>query len=178
MTDPRAFLRHLFDTAIAAADPMIAVPAHLPERPKGRVVVIGAGKASARMAEALEQAWDGPLSGFVITRYGYQRPCARIEIHQSAHPVPDEAGRAGAAKMLETVSDLTEDDLVIALISGGGSSLMPLPAEGITLEEKQEVNRALLACGANIGEMNVVRKHLSAIKGGRLAAACHPARLV
>ncbi|MEM8789985.1 MAG: glycerate kinase [Pseudomonadota bacterium] len=178
MTDPRTLLRRLFDAAVAAADPMVAVPKHLPEPPRGRVVVIGAGKATARMAEALEQSWDGPLSGFVITRYGYERPCERIEIHQSAHPVPDEAGRVGAARMLEMVSGLTEDDLVIALISGGGSALMPLPADGITLEEKQEVNRALLACGATIGEMNVVRKHLSAIKGGRLAAACFPAKLV
>ncbi|MEM0943816.1 MAG: glycerate kinase [Pseudomonadota bacterium] len=177
--DPRAFLRHLFDTAIAAADPMIEVPRHLPEPPPGRVVVIGAGKASARMAEALESAWThGPLSGLVITRYGYARPCRQIDIVEAAHPVPDEAGAQAAARLLEVVGGLTPDDLVIALISGGGSALMPLPAEGITLAEKQAVNRALLASGAHIGEMNVVRKHLSRIKGGRLAAACHPARLV
>lgn len=178
MTDPRAFLRTLFDAAVAAADPMKAVAAHLPARPKGRVVVIGAGKASARMAEALEAAWDGPLSGLVITRYGYARPCRQIEIVEAAHPVPDEAGRVAAGRMLGVVDGLTEDDLVIALISGGGSSLMALPAGEITLAEKQEVNRALLACGANITEMNTVRKQLSAIKGGRLAVACHPARLV
>ncbi|MEM7671495.1 MAG: glycerate kinase [Pseudomonadota bacterium] len=178
MIDPLAFLRTLFDTAVAAADPMIAVPANLPGRPKGRVVVIGAGKASARMAEALEQVWDGRLTGLVVTRYGYGRPCSQIEIVEAAHPVPDEAGRDAAGRMLATVAGLTEEDLVIALISGGGSALMPLPAGTITLAEKQAVNRALLACGASIGEMNTVRKHLSAIKGGRLAAACHPARLV
>ncbi|MBY8976547.1 glycerate kinase [Rhodobacteraceae bacterium NNCM2] len=178
MTDPADFLRRLFDTAVAAADPMIAVPAHLPAPPKGRVVVIGAGKASARMAEALESVWQGPISGLVITRYGYARPCKHIKIIEASHPVPDQAGAQGAARMLETVAGLSPDDLVIALISGGGSALMPLPAGEITLAEKQEVNRALLACGANIGEMNTVRKHLSAIKGGRLAAACHPAKLV
>lgn len=178
MTEPADFLRHLFDQAVAAADPMIAVPEHLPPKPRGRVIVIGAGKASARMAEALEGAWDGPLSGLVITRYGYARPCRQIEIIEAAHPVPDQAGAQGATRMLETVAGLSPDDLVIALVSGGGSALMPLPAGEITLAEKQEVNRALLACGANIGEMNVVRKHLSAIKGGRLAAACHPAKLV
>ncbi|MEM8840437.1 MAG: glycerate kinase [Pseudomonadota bacterium] len=178
MTEPAEFLRHLFDQAVAAADPMIAVPEHLPPRPNGRVIVIGAGKASARMAEALEGAWDGPLGGLVITRYGYARPCQQIEIIEAAHPVPDQAGAQGATRMLETVAGLSPDDLVIALISGGGSALMPLPAGEISLAEKQEVNRALLACGASIGEMNVVRKHLSAIKGGRLAAACHPAKLV
>lgn len=182
MTDPRAFLRSLFDAAVAAADPMKVVAAHLPDPPKGRTIVIGAGKASARMAEALEAAWEaegrGPLSGLVITRYGYARPCKSIEIVEAAHPVPDEAGRIAAGRMMGVVEGLTEDDLVIALISGGGSALMPLPADDITLAEKQEVNRKLLACGANIGEMNTVRKQLSAIKGGRLAVACHPARLV
>jgi hydroxypyruvate reductase len=141
-------------------------------------VVVGAGKASARMAEALEAAWQGPLEGLVVTRYGHARPCRRIEIAEAAHPVPDEAGAAAAGRILEAVSGLGPDDLVIALISGGGSALLTLPAPGITLAEKQAVNRALLASGAPIGEMNVVRKHLSAIKGGRLAAAAHPARTV
>ncbi|MEL6478072.1 MAG: glycerate kinase [Pseudomonadota bacterium] len=178
LPDPRAFLRQLFDTAVAAADPMVAVPAHLPALPQGRTVVIGAGKASARMGEALEAAWQGPLSGLIITRYGYARPCRQIEVVEAAHPVPDEAGRVAAERMLQVVAGLGPDDLVIALISGGGSALMPLPAGDITLAEKQEVNRQLLACGANIIEMNTVRKQLSRIKGGRLAAACHPARLV
>jgi hydroxypyruvate reductase len=140
--------------------------------------VIGAGKASAAMAQAVEQAWKGPLPGFVITRYGYGVPCERIEIVEAAHPVPDEAGLNAARRMMSFVSDLREDDIVLCLISGGGSALMPLPIEGLTLEHKQAVNRALLACGANISEMNCVRRHLSAIKGGRLAAACHPARVI
>ncbi|MEM7527166.1 MAG: glycerate kinase [Pseudomonadota bacterium] len=188
-TDARRFLRHLFDTAVAAADPMAVIPAWLPARPgpgsgpgAGRTVVVGAGKASARMAEALETAWptdpDRPLEGLVITRYGHARPCARIEIVEAAHPVPDAAGLAGAERMLALVDGLGADDLVIALISGGGSALLTLPVEGVTLEEKQAVNRALLASGAAIGEMNVVRKHLSRVKGGRLAAAAHPARMV
>ncbi|MEM1344333.1 MAG: glycerate kinase [Pseudomonadota bacterium] len=177
-TDPTELLRTLFARAVAAADPMAVLAAHLPEPPKGRTVVVGAGKASARMAEALEAAWAGPLGGLVVTRYGHGRPCRQIEIVEAAHPVPDAAGAAAAARILETVSGLTPDDLVIALISGGGSALMTLPAGAITLAEKQAVNRALLASGADIGEMNVVRKHLSRIKGGRLGAACHPARLV
>lgn len=168
----------MFDAAVAAADPMKVVAPHLPPPPRGRTVVVGAGKASARMAEALEAAWSGPLEGLVITRYGHGRPCAQIEIVEAAHPVPDGAGAAAAARVLSLVEGLTEDDLVIALISGGGSALMTLPAGEITLAEKQAVNRALLACGAGIGEMNVVRKHLSRIKGGRLAAAAHPARVV
>jgi hydroxypyruvate reductase len=176
--EPAPLLRRMFDAAVAAADPMEVVAPHLPPPPGGRTVVVGAGKASARMAEALEAAWDGPLEGVVLTRYGHARPCERIEIVEAAHPVPDEAGRAGAERVLGAVSGLTEDDLVIALISGGGSALMTLPADGITLEEKQAVNRALLASGAGIGAMNVVRKHLSRIKGGRLAAAAHPARVV
>jgi hydroxypyruvate reductase len=157
------------------------VPPYLPtpeELGNGRLFVIGAGKASAAMAQAVEQAWKGPLSGFVITRYGYGVPCERIEIVEAAHPVPDEAGLNAARRMMSFVSDLREDDIVLCLISGGGSALMPLPIEGLTLEHKQEVNRALLACGANISEMNCVRRHLSAIKGGRLAAACHPARVI
>jgi len=181
MNAPRQILRSMFDAAVAAADPMAVLAGFLPEPPKGRTVVVGAGKASARMAEALEAAWpvaDAPLSGLVITRYGHACPCRHIEIVEAAHPVPDAAGAAGAARVLETVQGLTEDDLVIALISGGGSALMTLPAGDITLAEKQAVNQALLASGANIGQMNVVRKHLSAIKGGRLAAAAFPARVV
>ncbi|MEO0428089.1 MAG: glycerate kinase [Pseudomonadota bacterium] len=184
--DARALLRSLFDTAVAAADPMSVLAAHLPERPSagapGRTVVIGAGKASARMAEALETAWPAdparPLEGLVLTRYGHARPCERIEIVEAAHPVPDAAGMEGARRMLALVEGLGPEDLVIALISGGGSALLTLPVEGVSLAEKQEVNRLLLASGAAIGEMNVVRKHLSRVKGGRLAAAAHPARLV
>jgi hydroxypyruvate reductase len=176
--EPRAFLRALFDEALAAADPARVVPPHLPEPPAGRTVVVGAGKASAAMASALEQSWPGPLEGLVVTRTGHAVPCTRIEIVEASHPVPDEAGRQAAGRILELARGCGEDDLVIALISGGGSALLALPAEGITLEEKQDINRALLASGARIDEMNCLRKHLSAIKGGRLAAAAHPARVV
>lgn len=176
--EPRAFLRALFDEALAAADPARVVPPHLPEPPAGRTVVVGAGKASAAMAKALEQSWPGPLEGLVVTRTGHAVPCTRIEIVEASHPVPDEAGRQAAGRILELARGCGEDDLVIALISGGGSALLALPAEGITLEEKQDINRALLASGARIDEMNCLRKHLSAIKGGRLAAAAHPARVV
>jgi len=168
----------MFDAAVAAADPMAVLSRFLPNPPKGRTIVVGAGKASARMAEALEAAWVGPLSGLVITRYGHACPCAQIEIVEAAHPVPDAAGAAAAARVLAMVRGLSADDLVIALISGGGSALMTLPAGGITLAEKQAINLALLASGAAIGQINVVRKHLSAIKGGRLAAAAYPARVV
>ena len=177
----QALLRRMFDAAVASAQPALCVPPQLPSREelgKGRLVVIGAGKASAAMARAVEDAWDGPLTGFVITRYGYNVPCDRIEIVEAAHPVPDAAGLAAAQRMMAFVQGLTADDLVLCLISGGGSSLMPLPIDGLTLEHKQAVNRALLASGATISEMNCVRRHLSAIKGGRLAAACHPARVV
>ncbi|MDF1585884.1 glycerate kinase type-2 family protein [Marinimicrococcus flavescens] len=177
--DRRRLLRAMFDAAVAAADPARVVPAHLPAPPRGRSLVIGAGKASAAMARALEEHWQGgPLEGLVVTRYGHAVPCRQIEIVEAAHPVPDEAGRAAAARILEMVRGLGPDDLVIALVSGGASSLLALPAPGLTLEDKQAVNRALLRSGANINEMNCVRKHLSAIKGGRLAAAAHPARLV
>ena len=175
---PRQLLRRLFDAAIASAQPALCIPPHLPEPPAGRVVVIGAGKASAAMAQAVEANWPGPLSGLVVTRYGYAVPCERIEIVEASHPVPDAAGMAAAERMLALVSDLQPDDLVLCLISGGGSSLLPLPAAGLTLQDKQDLNRALLSSGATIGEMNCVRRHLSAIKGGRLAAACHPARVV
>lgn len=171
-------LRRMFDAAIASAQPALCVPAHLPEPPKGRLIVIGAGKASAAMAQAVEAHWPGPLSGLVVTRYGYAVPCERIEIVEASHPVPDAAGLAAAQRMLARVSGLHEDDLVLCLISGGGSSLLPGPAEGLGLEDKQALNRDLLRSGATISEMNCVRRHLSSIKGGRLAAACHPARVL
>ena len=174
---PNNLLRAMFDAAVAAAQPAICVPAHLPDPPKGRAVVVGAGKASAAMARALEQHWQGPLSGLVVTRYGHGVPCQRIEIVEAAHPVPDTAGCDAAARILKLVSGLSDDDLVIALISGGGSSLLTLPAAGLSLADKQAVNTALLQSGAPIGAMNCVRKHLSAIKGGRLARAAAPARL-
>ncbi len=174
----RVFLRSMFDAAVAAAMPLQCVPQNLPARPKGRTIVVGTGKASAAMAQALENAWDGPLAGLIVTRYGHAVPCRQIEIVEAAHPVPDDAGTKGARRMLEMVKGLSPDDLVIALISGGGSALLSLPAEGITVEEKRAVNRALLKSGAPIAEMNCVRKHLSAIKGGRLAAAAYPARVV
>ncbi|MFP4270728.1 MAG: glycerate kinase [Alphaproteobacteria bacterium] len=178
MDDPRALLRRLFDAAVAAADPARIVPAHLPKRPKGRTVVVGAGKASAAMARAFDAAWDGPLDGLVVTRYGHGVRCARIEIVEAAHPTPDRAGFDAARRIVERVSALGEDDLVVALISGGGSALLTVPAPGLTLEDKQAVNRALLRSGADIREMNTVRRHLSGVKGGRLAATAHPARVV
>ena len=176
--DPRTLLRAMFDAAIAAAQPALCVPRHLPAPPPGRLLVIGAGKASAAMARAVEAHWQGPLSGLVVTRYGYAVPCERIEIAEASHPVPDAAGEAVARRMLELVQGLTQDDLVLCLISGGGSSLLTLPPPGLSLADKQALNRALLASGASIGEMNCVRRHLSTIKGGRLAAACKPARVV
>jgi glycerate 2-kinase len=176
--DPRALLRAMFDAAVAAADPLQRVPAYLPARPPGRVVVVGAGKASARMAQAVEQVWDGPLSGLVVTRYGHAVACERVTVVEAAHPVPDAAGERAARQILELVSGLRADDLVLALISGGGSALLALPAPGITLADKQAISTALLRCGASIETMNQVRKHLSAIKGGRLAAAAFPAATV
>lgn len=175
---PRELLRRMFDAAIASAQPALCVPPHLPPPPRGGLVVIGAGKASAAMARAVETHWPGPLSGLVVTRYGYAVPCERIDIVEAAHPVPDAAGLAAAERMLGLVRGLSADDLVLCLISGGGSALLPLPAAGLTLEDKQAVSRALLKSGATIGEINCVRRHLSAIKGGRLAAACHPARVL
>ena len=180
--DPAALLRQLFDAAVASAQPALCVPPHLPDpaRVRGRLIVIGAGKASAAMAQAVEKHWPGPLAGLVVTRYGYGAPCERIEIVEAAHPVPDAAGLAAAQRLLalpETLA-ITADDLVLCLISGGGSALLPLPAGALTLEDKQAINRALLASGATISEMNTVRRHLSAIKGGRLAAAFHPARML
>ena len=178
MPDPRALLRSLFDAAVAAAQPALCLPPHLPAPPKGRTIVIGAGKASAAMALALEAHWPGPLEGLVVTRYGYQQACQRIEIVQAAHPVPDAAGLAASQRIAALVTGLTADDLVIALISGGGSSLLVAPGDGLTLADKQAVNSALLASGATISEMNCVRRHLSSLKGGRLGALCHPARLL
>jgi glycerate 2-kinase len=169
----------MFDAAVASAQPALCIPPYLPAAPpRGRLIVIGAGKASAAMARSVEAHWPGPLSGLVVTRYGYAVPCARIEIVEAAHPVPDAAGLHGARRMLELVEHLTADDLVLCLISGGGSALLPLPAAGLTLDDKQIINRLLLASGATIGEINCVRRHLSAIKGGRLAAACHPAEVL
>ncbi len=168
----------MFDAAIASAQPAICIPPHLPPPPKGRLIVIGAGKASAAMAQTVERHWPGELSGLVVTRYGYAVPCERLEIVEAAHPVPDAAGMHAAERMLKLVSNLSEDDLVLCLISGGGSALLPLPAPGLTLAMKQEVSKALLKSGATISEMNCVRRHLSAIKGGRLGAACHPAAVV
>nr|MBL8412561.1 glycerate kinase [Dechloromonas sp.] len=173
--NPRTILRQLFDAAIAAADPALCVPPHLPPDDGGRLIVIGAGKASAAMAKAVETHWQGPLAGLVVTRYGHGVPCERIEIVEAAHPVPDAAGEAAALRILQTVRGLNERDRVLALISGGGSALMAAPAEGVTLAEKRALTSALLRSGASIGEINCVRKHLSASKGGRLAVAVWPA---
>lgn len=174
----RELLRSLFDAALAAADPARCVAPHLPSPPKGRTIVVGAGKAAGKMARAVEEHWPGSLTGLVVTRYGHGVACDRIEVVEAAHPVPDAAGQQAAARILEMVQGLSADDLVLCLISGGGSALLALPAPGLSLDDKRAVNRALLKSGANIGEMNCVRKHLSAIKGGRLAAVAAPARLV
>jgi hydroxypyruvate reductase len=176
--EARRVLEALFRAGLAAADPAERVPPALPKPPKGRTVVVGAGKASAAMAKAVEDHWPGPLSGLVVTRYGYGVPCRQIEIVEAGHPVPDAAGRAAAKRMLAMVQGLGADDLVLCLTSGGGSALLTLPTPGLTLRDKQAVTRALLKSGAAIGEMNCVRKHLSAIKGGRLGAAAAPARVV
>jgi hydroxypyruvate reductase len=178
VADPQAFLRSLLDTAISAAAPEKVLPPFLPPSPPGRTVVVGAGKAAAGMARAVETHWPGALSGLVITRHGYGVACERIEVIEASHPVPDSAGMEAARRILGAVHGLTRDDLVLFLASGGGSALMALPAPGLTLGDKQAVTRALLKSGATIGELNCVRKHLSAIKGGRLAAAATPARLV
>lgn len=178
MTDDRALLRAMFDAAVAAAMPAKLIPAHLPKPPAGRTIVIGAGKASAAMAAAFEAVWEDPLEGLVVTRYDHAVPCERIEIVEASHPVPDQAGLEAARRILALAESAGPDDLVVALISGGGSSLLTLPATGISFEDKQVLNDALLKCGAPIDEMNAVRKHVSAIKGGRLAAAAHPARLL
>jgi hydroxypyruvate reductase len=174
----RDLLLRLFDAAVGAVSAAKCLPPRLPAPPKGRTIVVGGGKAGAAMAQAVERHWGGALSGLVVTRYGHGVPCERIEVVEAAHPVPDAAGRKAAARMLDLVGGLGADDLVLCLISGGGSALLAAPADGLTLEDKQAVNRALLKSGANITEMNCVRKHLSAIKGGRLAAAAAPARVV
>ncbi|CDX12040.1 putative hydroxypyruvate reductase [Mesorhizobium plurifarium] len=178
MTDPKTFLTSIFNAAVAAADPEKTIRNHLPAKPKGRTIVIGAGKGSAQMAAAFEKVWDGPIDGLVVTRYGYGASCERIEIIEAAHPVPDAAGLEASRRLLEKVRGLTSDDLVVALISGGGSALLPSPAPGLTLADEIAVNEALLASGAPIAAMNTIRKHVSTIKGGRLAAAAHPARVV
>ncbi|MGA8010722.1 MAG: glycerate kinase, partial [Thiomonas sp.] len=182
---PVDFLRALFDIAVARAQPREVMAPFLPPPPKGRTLVIGAGKASGAMVEALDALWpqDAPISGLVATRYGYAPPAlrakpGRIALVETAHPVPDAAGEQAALRMLALTRGLTADDLVICLISGGGSALLPLPTDGLTLADKQRINRELLMSGATIGEMNCVRKHLSAIKGGRLAAACAPAQVL
>jgi hydroxypyruvate reductase len=185
LANPRALLRHLYDVAVQRALPLHNTAAHLPSPPKGRTLVLGAGKAGGAMAQAVEALWpaDAPLSGLVVTRYHHTppRPAGvpeRIEVVEAAHPVPDAAGLAAAQRILQLTEGLTKDDLVLCLISGGGSSLLTMPCDGLTLEDKQRINRQLLDSGAHIGEMNTVRKHLSRIKGGRLAAACAPARVV
>ena len=177
MTDPLPFLRRLFDRAVEVADPMQSLAPYLPERPEGRLVVIGAGKASARMAEAVEAVY-GPCEGLVITRYGYARPCEGIEIVEAAHPVPDEAGMVATRRMLELLESTGEGDMVLALISGGGSALLTAPAGEITLDEKRAMTDALLASGAPIGDINGIRKQVSAVKGGKLAAAAYPAKML
>lgn len=177
MIDPDSLLRAMFAAAVDAALPEKSVPRFMPSRPKGRTIVVGAGKASAAMAKVFEDNWEGPLEGMIVTRYGHGAATRRIRVVEAAHPVPDAAGAAAAAEMLASVQGLTPDDLVVALISGGGSALLSLAADGISAEDKRAVNRSLLASGAPIHEMNCVRKHLSRIKGGRLAAAAFPARV-
>jgi hydroxypyruvate reductase len=176
--EPRTFLCELLDAATLAALPDAILAPHLPPPPSGRTVVLGAGKAAAAMARAVEAHMPGPVEGLVVTRYGHAVACARVEVVEAAHPVPDAAGREAARRILEYAQSAGPDDLVLCLISGGASALLALPAAGLALEDKQAVNRALLACGADIAQMNAVRKHLSAIKGGRLAAAAHPAKVV
>jgi hydroxypyruvate reductase len=177
-TDRKDLLRRMFAAAIGAVDPLKIVPGRLPAPPKGRTIVVGAGKAAAAMAKAVEDNWQGPLQGLVLTRYGHGLPTRSIEVVEGAHPVPDAAGQQAARRILDQVSGLTADDLVLCLISGGASALLALPGGTLTLADKQAVNKGLLKSGANIAEMNCVRKHLSAIKGGRLAAAAHPAQVI
>ncbi|MBK5932400.1 hydroxypyruvate reductase [Rhodovulum imhoffii] len=176
--EDKSFLISLFDAAVAAADPIRALRAHLPERPRGRTIVVGAGKGAAQLAAAFENLWGDPVDGSVVTRYGYAVPCRKIHVLEAAHPVPDRAGLKASAALFEAVSNLTEDDLVVALVCGGGSSLLPAPPEGLTLEDERVLNSALLRSGAPIGVMNAIRKHVSRIKGGRLAVAAFPARVV
>ncbi|WP_417209952.1 glycerate kinase type-2 family protein [Antarctobacter sp.] len=176
--EPRRFLTELFEEAVAAADPQKALKDVLPDRPKGRTVVVALGKGAAQLAAAFETLWDAPVEGVVVTRYGYAAPCRHLPVIEASHPVPDAAGMRASAAVMQAVSGLTADDLVVALVCGGGSALLPAPPKGLTLEDEQALNRALLASGAPIGVMNAIRKHVSTIKGGRLAAAAHPARVV
>ncbi len=180
--DPISFLTSLFHSAVDAADPAKIITQYLPDAPKGRTIVIGAGKASSQMGKAFEEAWEKergtPLEGLIVTRYDYACECKNFEVLEAAHPVPDEAGLEAAKRLMDTVSGLTEDDLVVALISGGGSALLPSPPAGLTLADEIAVNEALLASGAPISAMNTVRKHVSNIKGGRLAMAAFPAKVV
>lgn len=184
ISDPRAFLTELFNVAVRASVPEVVLPAHMPKPPKGRTIVVGAGKASAQMTAAFEKAvenspdWNSPVSGLVVTQYGAAEACQFVEIVEAAHPVPDDAGEVAAARMIEIVSGAGVDDLVVALISGGGSSLLCLPADGLTLKDKQHINSSLLASGAPISAMNSIRKMFSKVKGGRLGAAAHPAKLL
>ncbi len=178
LLNPRALLEHLMEVAIDAADPAKCLAPFLPVPPSGRTIVVGAGKASAKMARAVEDHWSGPLEGLVVTRYGHRVACDQIEIVEAAHPVPDASGALAAQRIMDCVKSAGPEDLVLCLISGGASALLSLPADGLTLRNKQDVNRALLRSGAHIGEINCVRKHLSAVKGGRLAAAAAPARVV
>ena len=174
-SDRRRLLHDLFDAAVAQSSAAICVPPALPPEPVGKTVVLGAGKAAASMARAVEDHWQGPLDGLVVTRYDHGADCDRIEVVEAAHPVPDEAGRNAAQRLIDMADSLGPDDLALCLISGGGSSLLSLPAAAVSLDDKQQITKSLLRCSASIHEINVVRKHLSAIKGGRLAAACHPA---
>lgn len=180
MIDPRKrdFLTGLFEAAVLRADPRRALEHALPQKPKGRTIVVGAGKGAAQLAAAFEELWDGPLTGTVVTRYGYAAPCKSIRVLEASHPVPDAAGLAASQALFDTVAGLGEDDLVVALICGGGSALLPAPPEGLKLEDEQQLNQVLLASGAPIGVMNAIRKHASRIKGGRLAAAAWPAKVV
>ncbi|MBB3544935.1 MULTISPECIES: glycerate kinase [unclassified Rhizobium] len=176
--DKQAFLTSLFDAAIAAADPERSLLEFMPEKPKGRTVVIGAGKGAAQLAGAFEENWDGPLEGVVVTRYGYAVPCQRIKVLEASHPLPDASGIEAAAQLFQAVANLSEDDLVVALICGGGSALLPAPPNGFELQDEIALNEALLASGAPISVMNSIRKHFSRIKGGRLALAAAPAKVV
>ena len=176
--EDRSLLTGLFHTAVRAADPEAALRANLPDRPRGRTVVIGAGKGAAQLARAFETLWDAPLTGVVVTRYGYATQCDRIRVIEAAHPVPDAAGLAATAALFDAVRGLSPDDLVVALVCGGGSALLPAPAAGLTFEDEVALNRALLASGAPISVMNAIRKQVSVVKGGRLALAAHPARVV
>jgi hydroxypyruvate reductase len=176
--DSKRFLTSIFDAAVAAADPEKTIRSHLPAKPKGRTIVIGAGKGAAQMAAAFENVWDGPVDGLIVTRYGYSAPTKHLEVVEASHPVPDAAGLEAAKRVMAKVSGLTEDDLVIALVCGGGSALLAAPATGLTLADEIAVNQALLASGAPISAMNTIRKHVSTIKGGRLAAAAWPAKVV